>query len=207
MKKLLIIILMINLAILVFSQETVNSNENIIKQEYPKNILAINIGYLMQAFRDGRTGFGLGVMYEHSLNNYFSMFIESGGIWYVQKNSIERLQFDITGYGRFYPQGTSLAKFFLGLGMGYSLVNIKYNKAENSHLFKIIPELGYKYFWNKGILELGFGYRFDFGEINYPNGIVGKSDKNILSNIQYRILGGFILNNREKIINGENDGI
>jgi hypothetical protein len=196
MKKMVIISLMINFAVLAFCQGTDELDRSKISAEEKnlKSVLAINIGYLFPAFRNGRIGFGLGGMYERSLNNYFSMLIEGGGIWYKQKDSIEYLQLDITGYGRFYPQGNSLAKFFIGLGTGYSFISIKYDgNAEGSHLYKIIPEFGYKFVFEYTVLELGLGYRFKFGEINYPNGVIGNSNESYLSNIHYRIIGGFRL--------------
>jgi hypothetical protein len=193
MKKLLIMFLLIKITASAFCKEAdgLNEKQSPNDETYLENVLAINIGYLTQAFKNGRTGFGLGAMYEHSLSDYFSILIEGGGIGYTQKDAIKHLQLDITGYSRFYPQGNALAKLFVGAGVGYSFVEIKYNNdVANSHLWRIIPEIGYKFVLTYVVFEFGLGYRFKFGEKNYPKEVVGASIEN---DIHYRILGGFII--------------
>jgi hypothetical protein len=145
--------------------------ENIDKENQLKNIIAINIGYLIRAIRNG-PGFGLGLWYERYINNYFSAVIESGAMGYEAKNEIEYIYFDLAAHCRFFPFASSLEKLFIENSFGYSLVSRSYKgDTANSNYFILAPGLGYKFIiGQRFIIEPSVFYSFIFGETKAPNG-------------------------------------
>jgi hypothetical protein len=195
MKKFFLIFLVIFLSVtLVYSQNENNDNSgqtNEIEQpKQIKSVVAINIGYLITAIKNG-TGFGMGIWYERYLNRFTSLVIDTGGLFF-SKNDMGYGKYDLTLHGRIYPLGTSPLNFFIGGSGGYSFLDIGYNNDHSkSHLTTVTPEIGYKFLFGSHImLEIYLGYAFKFGTINYPKRLTGKDSLD--NGITYGILGGWV---------------
>jgi hypothetical protein len=181
-----------------------NDAEEVESTKRNKNIVAIDFGYSISALMDGQ-GFGIGVLYERYLADYFSTAIGTSGLFYKPGLDNGYLVYDVVLHGRFYPTGAFypsnilLERFYLGCGFGYSFLQMSAlgDQAE-TNLFCVTPEAGYKFVIGSFLLELWFGYSFYYGEINYPLGSAGTSDIPLeptgtydLPQFRFGIIGGF----------------
>jgi hypothetical protein len=170
MKRFLIIFVLILNIGTIFAQET--------NEKYsPKMGIIIDLFPMINGITSG--GIGLGIMYEHYLNSYFSVL---GGInFYTNFNEI--IAYNILAHGRIYPLSTSIEKLYTDIGIGYRRRRSDYDdSSDNIHSLTGIAKIGYKFkIGNNFILEPGFGVRYNLYTFS------GEENNNFGMNIQLGI--------------------
>ncbi|MDR2446015.1 MAG: autotransporter outer membrane beta-barrel domain-containing protein [Treponema sp.] len=141
-------------------------------QETAPNAVFVDFGSTIFAALFG--GFGSGLGYERELTKNFSALIKAGFIGIRIKSSPHDTQIlSATGglYGRYYPLGDAVKRWFIDVGGSYSYMAVRYGDKIDSHIFEIGALTGWKFVFGGGFfLEPGLGYRFIFGDINTPIG-------------------------------------
>jgi hypothetical protein len=141
----------------IFSQENNNGLLNLFSgNSIQKNAISIDFGTLIWDLSTG--GFGIGISYERSVHNMFSVM----GHFSYSYHDWNYLAFEF--HGRWYPFGTSLEKLFAMVNLGYGVFwnsNMNYNWT--LHTLKISPKIGWKLlFCNEIFIEPVIGYGFPF---------------------------------------------
>jgi hypothetical protein len=149
------------LAVSSFGQEIPNA----IFVDFGSTILGVLIG-----------GFGVGLGYEHGLTDNFSTLINASYIGTTIKGQglydTEFLGISAGLQARYYPLGSSIRRWFVGILGNYSYFSITYGDKIESNVFEAGALSGWKFVFESSgfFLEPGLGYTLVFQDIKTPVG-------------------------------------
>lgn len=134
-------------------------------------IISLDIDYLVTGLTN--QGWGLGIKYEKSIFNYFSI---KGGFGHMTfKTGLGNMyctSVNLSLFIHFYPFGNGLDKLYFGIGNGCDFMNYfgdsekMPEKSEDTIIF-ITPNIGYKWYLLKYImLDFNIGYKIDIVSSN-----------------------------------------
>ncbi|GMO56546.1 MAG: hypothetical protein Ta2A_01850 [Treponemataceae bacterium] len=118
-------------------------------------------------------GWGLGVKYERSLFDYFSV---KGGFGHMTfRTDIEDVNcasVSISLFVNYYPFGKDLDKLYIGIGTGTDFMNYFGDGIvpEGDVLISVTPIVGYKFNLKPVLIDVSVGYKFVVNRSSNYNG-------------------------------------
>jgi hypothetical protein len=127
------------------------------------HLFSLDINYLITGLRN--QGGGLGVKYEQSIADYFSV---KGGFGHMLfKTGIDDVycaSVDISLFVNYYPFGNDLDKFYVGIGNGCDFMNYfgdgTLPEDQGDTIIFLTPIAGYKFNLKPLTIDVNAGYKF-----------------------------------------------